>query len=266
MDAEVGIIGGSGFYSLLDDAETVEIETDYGKPSDKVAIGTIGKKKVAFIPRHGSKHTIPPHKVPYRANIEAFNSLGVKRVISTSACGSLRREINLGQIVLFDQLVNMTHGRDETFFDKDEVVHVSTADPYCKGLRAYASIAATDLGFEHRDVGTVVVVNGPRFSTRAESKLFISQGFDLINMTQYPEAALVRERAMCYLGIGIVTDYDAGLVAGGSIEPVGYADVAKVFSQNVEKVKSVLKDLVGDLPKERDCVCGSALDGAMVKV
>ncbi len=265
MEAEVGIIGGSGFYSLLENAEMVEIDTEYGKPSDKVAIGMIGDRKVAFIPRHGSGHTMPPHKVPYRANIEAFSSLGVKRVISTAACGSLKREFRMGHVVFFDQFVNMTWGRDDTFFDKGQVAHVSTAEPYCNGLRGRASSTATELGIDHKDGGCVVVVNGPRFSTKAESSRFISSGFDLINMTQYPEAALVREKAMCYLGIGIVTDYDAGVVAQDGIAPVEYSSMIEIFSQNVEKVKTIITETVKDLPSERMCNCKNALDGALVK-
>ena len=139
MDAEIGIIGGSGFYSLLEDAKPIEVKTKYGMPSDRVSVGRIGDKNVAFLPRHGTNHTIPPHKVPYRANVEALSSLGVKRIIATGASGSLNREYGIGQIVLFDQFVNMTHGRDDTFFDEDEVAHVSTADPYCPELRARAS-------------------------------------------------------------------------------------------------------------------------------
>lgn len=266
MDAEIGIIGGSGFYSLLENAESAEIKTEFGNPSDKVSLGMIGGRKVAFIPRHGSKHTIPPHKVPYRANIEAFNSLGVKRVISTAACGSLKREFRMGQVVFFDQFVNMTWGRDDTFFDGSNVAHVSTAEPYCSGLRARASEAATGLGVEHKDNACVVVINGPRFSTKAESSMFIRQGFDLINMTQYPEVALTRERAMCYLGIGIVTDYDAGVSALEGIPPSGYKDMLKVFSQNVDKTKSIIASIIKDLPTERMCNCKNALDGTSVKV
>jgi 5'-methylthioadenosine phosphorylase len=266
MEAQIGILGGSGFYSLLENAETVEIETEYGKPSDKVSIGMIGDKKVAFIPRHGTKHNLPPHKVPYRANIEAFRSLGVTRVIGTGASGSLNRTFRIGQIVFFDQFVNMSSGRQDTFFDNDEVAHVSSASPYCPGLRARASSTATSLGIDHRDSGTVVVVSGPRFSTRAESQFFANQGFQLINMTQYPEVSLARERGMCYLGIGIVTDYDAGIVTNEGIPAVEYSEVLKIFSQNVGKVKSVITELVTSLPNERSCNCKGSLDDAMVKV
>jgi 5'-methylthioadenosine phosphorylase len=265
MDAEIGIIGGSGFYSLLENAETVEIDTEYGKPSDKISIGMIGDKKVAFLPRHGAKHTIAPHKVPYRANISAFESLGVKRIIATGACGSLNPDFVIGQIVIFDQFVNFTHGRDDTFFDRDVVAHVSTADPYCPGLRANSSELATQLEIGHKDRGTVVVINGPRFSTKAESMFFSKQGFDAINMTQYPEAALAKEKGMCYLGIGIITDYDAGVIEDGTVEPVQYEEVLKIFSANVDKVKNLVKETIKAVPKERKCNCGSALDGAMIK-
>jgi 5'-methylthioadenosine phosphorylase len=266
MEAEIGIIGGSGFYSLLEGAESVDAETEYGKPSDKISVGTLGGKKVAFIPRHGSKHTIPPHMVPYRANIAALHDLGVKRIIATSACGSLSREFRLGQIVFFDQFINMTSGRSDTFFDKDQVGHVSTADPYCRVMRARASSTATVLGIDHRTEGSVLVINGPRFSTKAESMFFAGLGINMLNMTQYPEVALAREKAMCYLGIGIVTDYDAGVVAQTGIAPVSYDEISRVFNQNVEKVKSLLKAFVEDMPKDRECACKDALDGAMVKV
>lgn len=264
MDADIGIIGGSGFYSLLDGAESIDVDTKYGRPSGRISIGTVGGRRVAFIPRHGTKHTIPPHKVPYRANVDALSSLGVKRIIATGASGSLKQEYGIGQIVLFDQFVNMTHGRDDTFFDQDEVAHVSTADPYCPELRARASQTAKRLGIEHKNGGSVVVINGPRFSTKAESMFFSNQGFDTINMTQYPEAALAREKAICYLGVGIVTDYDAGVIAKGGIAPVKYDEVLRIFAQNVDRVKNLVKETVRELPKERKCDCGSALDGAKI--
>lgn len=265
MNADIGIIGGSGFYSLLENPETIEIDTPYGKPSDSVSIGKIGGKTVAFIPRHGSKHTLPPHKVPYRANIEALNSLGVKRVIGSSACGSLRIEFKIGQMVFFDQMINMTSSREETFFDEGDVVHVSTADPYCPQLRANAGITAAGLGIDHRDAGCVIVINGPRFSTKAESRLFRTHGADLINMTQYPEVALARERAMCYLGIGLVTDYDSGAFTEG-IAPVAYDDVKSMFAKNTEKLKTLISNMITDLTNDRICSCKNSLDGAKVTV
>jgi len=264
MDAEIGIIGGSGFYSLLEGAESVEVDTKYGKPSDAVSIGMMGDRMVAFIPRHGAKHTIAPHKVPYRANIEALASLGVKRIIGTGASGSLNQEFKIGEIVLFDQFINMTQGRDDTFFDEDVVAHISTADPYCPVLREIASQTAKKLGMEHKDRGSVVVINGPRFSTKAESIFFSNQRLETINMTQYPEVALAREKEMCYMGIGIITDYDAGMIAKGFLSPVKYDEVLKIFSQNVDRVKSLVKETVKEIPKERKCNCGSSLDGAKI--
>lgn len=266
MEADIGIIGGSGFYSLLANAEQVEVNTKYGKPSDKISFGTIDGKKIAFLPRHGYNHTIPPHKVPYRANIEAMANLGVTRIIATGASGSLTYKLRIGQIVFFDQFINMTSGRADTFFDENEVAHVTMADPYCPELRAMASGVSTGLGFDHRDQASVVVINGPRFSTKAESLAFANQGFDMVNMTQYPEVALAKEKGICYLGIGVVTDYDAGMVGNGSVEPVTHVDVADIFGKNIEKVKAVVNQLVKDLPMERRCSCKDALKGAIVKV
>ncbi len=266
MEAEVGIIGGSGFYSLLENAESVDVETEYGKPSDRISVGVIGGKKVAFLPRHGGKHTIPPHKVPYRANIAALYGLGVRRIIATSALGALDRKLRIGQVVFFDQFVNLTSGREDTFFDADQVAHVSTADPYCDELRSLASSTATGMGIDHRIMGTVAVINGPRFSTKAESAFFTASGFEIVNMTQYPEVALAREKAMCYLGVGVVTDYDAGVADKVGITPVSYEEMDMVFRQNVDKVKGLVKGILEEIPKERRCSCKDALGGAMVKV
>jgi len=265
MDATIGIIGGSGFYSLLEDAKSIDVETIYGRPSDKVSIGKIAGRDVAFIPRHGARHRFPPHKVPYRANIQAFHDLGVERIIATNAVGSLNPDYKVGQIVAFDQFVNHTHGREDTFFD-NEVAHVSTADPYCSQSREISKVAAGKMGLDYRDGGSVVVINGPRFSTKAESKFFIRQGFDLINMTQYPEVALAREKCMCYLALGIVTDYDAGIAGNENIKPVSHKEVMEMFSKNVDNVKSLVKDIVKEMPEKRTCQCASALDGAMVRV
>jgi len=265
MNAEVGIIGGSGFYSLLENAEDIEVNTEYGKPSGKVSIGDIAGKKVAFIPRHGNKHTFPPHKVPYRANIQALFDLDVKRIIATNAVGSLNPKFKIGQIVAFDQFVNFTNGRVDTFFD-NSVAHVSTADPYCTELRSVSKNAADKMKLDYRDGGSVVVVKGPRFSTKAESIFFSKQGFDLINMTQYPEVALARERGICYLALGIVTDYDVGLIGSAEIKPVSNQEVMETFGKNIGKVKSLITELVKDMPESRGCTCANALDGAIIKV
>jgi 5'-methylthioadenosine phosphorylase len=265
MDAELGIIGGSGFYSLLEDAESIDVTTEYGKPSDSISIGKIAGRNVAFIPRHGNRHTLPPHKVPYRANIQALYDLGVRRVIATNAVGSINPDYKIGQIVAFDQFVDRTHGRNDTFFE-NEVAHVSMAYPYCTELRGISKELANKKGLDYKDGASVLVVNGPRFSTRAESTFFIKQGFDLINMTQYPEVALAKERCMCYLALGIVTDYDAGLVGRGDIKPVSHKEVIDTFSKNIDKIKGLVKDVINEAPKTRSCSCANSLEGAMVKV
>jgi 5'-methylthioadenosine phosphorylase len=265
MKAEIGIIGGSGFYSLLEDYESIQLDTEYGKPSAEIALGRIGGKTVAFIPRHGKNHTIPPHKVPYRANIAALADLGVKRIIATASVGSLKEEYAPGEFVLFDQFVNMTHGRQDTFYDKDVVAHVSMADPYCSEMRSIASKLLKGMKIKYHEKGTAVVINGPRFSSRAESKFFGSQGFETINMTQYPEAALAREKALCYLGIGIITDYDSGLEGRKDIKSVTTAEMLRVFGENVGRAKKIVSELVPMIGNERkNCICPKSLEGAIV--
>jgi 5'-methylthioadenosine phosphorylase len=260
--AEIGIIGGSGFYTLLKNPETFNAKNRYGAPSAAISIGEISGRRIAFIPRHGLAHTIPPHKVPCRANIEALAGMGVKRIISTGAVGSLQKEYAPGDFVFFDQFVNMTHGREDTFFDSDKVVHVSTAEPYCNELRALAIRTAKKMRLRYHEAGTVVVVNGPRFSTKAESRFFSRQGFQLISMTQYPEVALAREKALCYLGIGIVTDYDAGLEGEEGIKPVNMNELLRVFNNRVDKVKELITEMIPEIPDERGCACGAALENS----
>ncbi|VVB76622.1 S-methyl-5'-thioadenosine phosphorylase [uncultured archaeon] len=263
--ARIGIIGGSGFYSLLENPKRVSIDTEFGKPSDDIAIGTIDGRAVAFLPRHGGNHTLAPHKVPYRANIEALHSIGVERIIATSAVGSLVPEYAPGDLVLFDQFVNMTHGRGDTFFEFDKVAHVSTAEPYCPELRAIAAREVLALGMKCHASGTVVVVNGPRFSSKAESKFFAGQGFQLVNMTQYPEIALAREMEMCYLGIGIVTDYDSGLEGRPDVRHVTMDEVNRIFTSRVADLKILIPRIAAMIPKERaSCKCGESLKGAFV--
>ncbi len=262
--AEIGIIGGSGFYSLFDESESLYVETEYGRPSDLVTLGKIGSRSVAFLPRHGSRHILPPHKVPYRANIEALRSLGVDRIIASNAVGSLTEEYAPGDFVFFDQFINMTHGREESFFEGAPVSHVSAAEPYCSELLSLAANEAKSMRIKYHSNGTVVVINGPRFSTKAESRLFSSQGFHVINMTQYPEVMLARERGICYLGIGIVTDYDAGIEGRSDIKPVSAAEVNRVFAKSMETAKRLILDLILKIPKAHSCSCGDALEGAVI--
>ena len=264
MDAEIGIIGGSGFYSLLESPESIEVDTRYGKPSDRISIGRLGSFKVAFLPRHGGRHTLPPHKVPYKANIDALSQLGVERIISTASVGSLKKEFKPGDFVLFDQFFNMTHGRQDTFYDEDKVAHVGMADPYCSEMREIASDTLRELGISYHKNGTTVVVNGPRFSSKAESRFFSRQGFETINMTQYPEVALAREKSLCYLGIGIITDYDVGLEGEEGILPVSADEIISVFGKNVSKAKSLISEILPKLSSERKCKCKDSLEGAFI--
>jgi 5'-methylthioadenosine phosphorylase len=263
--ARIGIIGGSGFYSLLDRPERIVLDTPYGKPSSGISVGRMAGKEVAFLSRHGERHTLAPHSIPYKANIEALRELGVERLITTNAVGSLAAEYEPGDIVFFDQFVNMTHGRADTFYDSGKVVHISTAEPYCPELREIAIGCARKLGLKHHERGTVVVVNGPRFSTKAESRFFASHGFQLINMTQYPELALARERELCYLGIGLVTDYDAGLEGRPEIGHVTTDELNRTFASKIGDLKRLLPEIVAKVPEKRGtCSCGEALKGAVM--
>ena len=255
--ATVGVIGGSGLYRFLDGAETLDVDTPYGQPSDALTVAQLEGRRVAFLPRHGSRHTIPPHRINYRANLWALQSLGVERVLAPSAVGSLRADRAPGEIVICDQFVDRTHSRDSTYFDGPEVAHLSAADPYCVELRPLAAVAARDAGLVAHAGGTVVVVQGPRFSTRAESRYHAQLG-DVINMTQCPEVVLARERGMCYVNISLVTDYDTGLAGLPEIAPVTQEDVFAVFARNTERVREALRLLISRLPEQRGCACAAS--------
>ncbi len=248
----------------MDNPESIDVSTRYGKPSDEITMGKIAGVEVVFLPRHGTEHSIPPHKVPYRANIEAMASLGVERIIATNAIGSLKENFAPGNFVVFDQFVNFTQGRDDTFYDENVVAHVSSAHPYCDELRKVASAALESSKIKHHDTGTIVVINGPRFSSKAESRFFAAQGFDVIGMTQYPEAYLAREKGICYTGIGMVTDYDSGLEGRADIKPVDGAEVSRVFAANIAKVKELVLKMVPAVPTVRSCACKNALDNTMI--
>ena len=260
--AEIGVFGGSGFYSFLEGVEEFAIETPYGPPSDRVAIGEIGGRRVAFIPRHGSKHQHPPHKVNYRANVYAMKELGVTQIIGPCASGSLQVDVKPGEFVFCDQFIDRTRGRIDTFYDGPISTHISTAEPYCKEMRATAIGVAKKIGLDIHETGTVVVVQGPRFSTKAESRWFSAQGWQVINMTQYPESVLAREQEICYLNISLITDYDVGLEDHPAIEPVSMEEVIRTFDENNAKLRDLLFKLIPELPTKRDCLCSKALDGA----
>jgi len=255
--AEIGIFGGSGFYKLLDDVHEAKVDTPYGPPSDSVFLATINGRQVAFLPRHGRHHTIPPHKVNYRANVWAMRSLGCQAIISPCAAGSLQRNVEPGHFVVCDQFVDRTNGRADTFYDGPIVTHVSPADMYHPILRKLAIETIRDHGITCHETGTVVVIQGPRFSTKSESKWFHDQGWEVINMTQYPEAYLCHELGMGVVNISLITDFDAGVHA--DTDAVTAHDVLAVFNSNAEKIRKVVLDLVGQIPTDLTSV--STIDG-----
>jgi 5'-methylthioadenosine phosphorylase len=262
--ADIGVFGGSGFYSLLEDPTEKLINTPYGHPSDRIAIGDVDGRRVAFMPRHGAGHRFPAHRINYRANVWAMWSLGVNRILAPCAAGSLQPEVRPGDFVVCDQFVDRTSGRRDTFYEGPSSVHISSADPYCPEMRPLAVEASRRVGIPVHETGTVVVIQGPRFSTRAESKWFTSMGWEVINMTQYPEAVLARELEMCYVNISLITDWDVGLEGDVSIQPVTLEEVIRVFNENNEKLKLLLNALIPMIPAERGCPCGSALTGAII--
>ena len=260
--AEIGIIGGSGFYDLATNLKEIKVETPYGPPSDKIALGKIADKKVAFLPRHHKNHDIPPHKINYRANIYALKSLGVSRILTSHAAGSLQKEIKPGDFIVVDQFVDRTNGRADTFYDGQLVTHVSTAFPYCPQLRDLAIKEAKKMKLPLHEKGTIVVIQGPRFSTAAESIWFTKMGWDLVNMTEYPEVTLARELEMCYCAIAVATDYDSGLVLEGKIKPVSSKQIIEMFSKNIGKAKKLMLKMIENWPKQVVCGCQEALKDA----
>jgi 5'-methylthioadenosine phosphorylase len=250
--AEIGVFGGSGFYSLLDDVREIKVDTPYGPPSDSFFLASVAGRAVAFLPRHGRRHTIPPHGINYRANVWAMRSLGVKAVISPCAAGSLQLHVKPGDFVVCDQFVDRTRGRADTFYDGPIVTHLSSADIYDPALRQLTIETIRDHGIEVHERGTIVVINGPRFSTKAESKWFSDAGWEVISMTQYPEAWLCRELGMAVVNIALITDYDAGVHEG--TEAVNAANVLEVFASNAERIQKVVLDLVGRFPADLDAL------------
>lgn len=261
--AEIGVVGGSGFYAFLTDVEQVRVETPFGPPSDPLTVGQVGGRRVAFVPRHGADHRFPPHRIPYRANLWALWSLGVRQILAPCAVGSLSAGLGPGSFVVPDQLVDRTSGRVQTFYDSGGV-HVGFADPYCPDGRAAVLATARERAEAVVDGATMVVVEGPRFSTRAESGSYAAQGWQLVNMTGHPEAVLARELALCYTAVAVVTDYDAGVDGQG--EAVTQEEVFRVFGANVARVRDLLEAVVPALPRSRSCPCSRALDGLPAEV
>lgn len=258
MTEPIGIIGGSGLYELIKDAEQRTVETPWGTPSSPVSLGRLAGRDVAFLTRHGTGHGVPPHLINYRANLAALHSLGVRTVITSSTVGSLREDYAPGHFVLTDQFVDRTWGRPDTFFEGPDVVHVSVADPYCPHLRSVAIDAFEELGETFHRSGTSVVIQGPRFSTRAESQWFQRMGWDVLSMTQHPETALAREQAMCILNISFVSDLDAG-VEGVQDEAVTAGMVWRRVAEAQPRIKNALAAIVAKVPEHPTCSCRDAL-------
>lgn len=261
MQADIAIIGGSGVYdtSMLDNVKEVEINTPFGKPSDAITLGSFGDINVAFLPRHGKGHRISPSRLNSRANILALKKLGVKRIISASAVGSLKLELKPLDIVIPDQIFDRTRIRDSTFFEDGIVVHIGFADPFCPEMNSVLADITGDLGYSVHRKGTYVCMEGPQFSTRAESKVYQNLGFDIIGMTALPEAKLAREAEMCYSMIATVTDYDVWHEDDVTIETV-----IENAMKNEEAVRNVIKEAITKIPLERNCVCANALSGAIL--
>lgn len=259
--AEIGVFGGSGFSTFLSGAEEVEVATPYGEPSGPVVVGEVDGRRVAFLPRHGRQHQFPPHMINYRANVWAMNELGVERILAPVAAGSLQPHVRRGDFVVCDQLVDRTSGRAATFYDGPATTHVSFADPFCEDIRQTAVALASEQGITVHDGGTIVVIEGPRFSTRAESRWFASMGWEVINMTQYPESVLARELEICYGNISLITDYDVGVEG---VPPVTVEEVIKVFAENNARLRDLLLAVIPALPAKRGCPCATALAGARV--
>ncbi len=257
--AEIGIFGGTGLYDsgLFLDSKEITVDTPYGKTSDFITIGTLHNKKIAFMSRHGKKHSIPPHMINFRANIWAFKELGIERIIAPSAVGSLKEEIKPGNFVLPSQFLDFTKNRIGSFSDNGRVIHISMADPFCPELqKAIFKVAQEKNITMHKDC-TYVCIEGPRFSTRAESQLFRNTGADIIGMTLVPECQLAREAQMCYVSISTITDYDVW-----AEKPVTAKEVMERLSKNVEKTKEMLSALIKEIPQSRNCSCEKALSEA----
>jgi len=262
--ADIGVIGGSGFYEFLTDTERISVTTPFGDPSDDVVIGDLAGRRVAFLARHGQGHRFPPHRVNYRANLWALRSVGVRQVLAPCAVGSLKPQHGPGAIVVPDQVVDRTWGRDHTVYDAvGPVVHVGFADPYCPRGREAVIDAGHAAGKKMVVAGTLVVINGPRFSSRAESLWHQQAGWTVVGMTGMPEASIARELAMCFTTIALVTDHDAGVDGG---EGVTHEEVLRVFASSLDGLKAVLKSAIGALPGLEDdisatCPCRRSLDG-----
>ena len=263
ISADIGIIGGTGMYDpeLFSAKREIKVHTPYGEASDLVTIGEYSGVKAAFVPRHGRGHRIPPHKINNRANIWALQHLGVQRIIAPSAVGSLKEAFRPGDISIPDQFIDFTKNRQYTFYDGGQVCHASLADPFCPELRDIAIDKINKLKYSLHSEGAYICIEGPRFSTRAESRFFRDvMKADIIGMTLVPEVNLAREAQICYLSIATITDYDVW-----ANHPVTSAEIIDTLAKNVEKTKKVITELVATIPATRNkCTCSKALEGALV--
>ena len=259
--ADIAFIGGTGVYDpeIVENAREVKVYTPFGAPSDLVTLGTYKGRKVAFIPRHGKGHQIPPHRINYRANIWALKELGVRQIVASSAVGSLREDYAPGDFVFTDQFIDRTKGRPDTFYEGGRLCHISSADPICPQLHDFFVGHARKLGLRVHPTGTYVCVQGPRFSTRAESKLFRQWGADLVGMTLYPECVLAREAEICYVSVAMVTDYDVW-----AEKPVSTQEILETLQENSANFKRLIMEALPGIPEERTCGCGEALKTALL--
>lgn len=261
FSAEIAIIGGTGVYDpeIVHDSKKIKVYTPYGAPSDLVTLGSFKGRSIAFIPRHGKDHQIPPYKINCRANIWALKELGVERIVASSAVGSLREDYAPGDFVITDQFIDRTKGRPDTFYEGGQLCHISTADPVCPQLHDFFVGHVSKLRLRVHPTGTYVCVQGPRFSTRAESKLFRQWGADLVGMTIYPECVLAREAEICYVSLAMVTDYDVW-----AEKPVSTLEIIKTMQENSDNFKRLIMEALPEIPEERTCSCGEALKYALL--
>jgi 5'-methylthioadenosine phosphorylase len=262
MRAKIGIIGGSGFYDLGGKYQEIKVDTPFGAPSWKISIGEIFGRQIAFLPRHNPTHDLPPKEIPYKANIWALKSLGVKQILALNACGSLQKNIKPGDFVILDQFIDRTRHRDDTYYTGPNTTHISTAYPFCPQISELAYKTSKKLGIPVKNGGAVVVVEGPRFSTAAESMWFTKMGWDVINMTIYPEITLAREQELCYTSIALVADYDVGVVALKKLKPVSAEMVISTVKKNHENAMKLIFAMLKKWPQKRECLCDKVLVGA----
>lgn len=257
----IGLIGGSGLYEIegLEITKEISVSTPYGKPSSVYKVGTIDTRKVIFLPRHGIPHSIPPHKINYRANIWGFKHLKAEKIISVGAVGGINKDLSPGDIVLQDQIIDMTYGaRESTFYDNDRVVHIDFTNPYCSDMRDLIIKVSEDMGLKIKTSGTYICVNGPRLETAMEIQFFSAAGADVVGMTAMPEASLARELEMCISGISVVTNYAAG-ISGNKLTTT---EVVATMKGSAEHITSLIKKVITQIPLQRTCPCKEALKDA----